>query len=322
MTSIRHGGVRVLSLWALALAAMALCTAAFAADGKPGKDYLPPWNPPPEGGVPFQVAPVDAIADLHGDIVDPQLVVFFAGNQFMVVHDLVAAFKKAYPAYQRVYVETLPPGILAKQIESGSLVMGNLRIALKPDVYTAGKGAIAERQKAHHWFAETVDYARNPLAIMVPAGNPGHVHGLKDLGRDDVRVSMPNPQWEGIARQIQSSYRKAGGEALDEAIMKRKVDDGSTYLTRIHHRQSPLRILEGKADAAPVWATEVYYQQHILHHPVETIAIPDAQNSTATYTAARMKDAPHPGAARAFVKFMTGPQARAVYKKYGFQSPQ
>jgi molybdate transport system substrate-binding protein len=285
-------------------------------------DYLPPWNPPPTGGVSFAVPPFDAIADLHGDIVDPQLTVFFAGNQFMVVHDLVEAFKKNHPQIQRIYVETLPPGILAKQIETGSLVMGNLRIALKPDIFTNGKSSIADLQKQHNWFADTADYARNPLAILVAKGNPKHVEGLKDLGRDDVRVSMPNPQWEGIAKQIEASYRKAGGDALDHAIMDTKVKDGSTYLTRIHHRESPLRVLQGESDAAPVWSTEAYFQQQILHRPVETVAIPADQNVTATYTAARMKDAPHEQAAKDFLAFMTSPEAQAIYRKYGFQPPQ
>jgi ABC-type molybdate transport system substrate-binding protein len=272
--------------------------------------------------VAFAVPPVDAIADLHGDVVDPQLTVFFAGNQFMVVHDLMAAFRKAYPQHQRIFVETLPPGILAKQIETGSLVMGNLKIELKPDIYTAGKGAIAERQQQHGWFAETYDYARNPLAILVAKGNPKGIRGLSDLGRRDVRVSMPNPAWEGIARQIEASYRKSGGQALDDAVMKTKVADGSTFLTRIHHRQSPLRVLQGDSDAAPVWSTEAYFQEHILHHPVQTIAIPAEQNSTATYTAARMKDAPHAQAAKDFMAFMRSAAAREVYRKYGFQAPQ
>ncbi|MEO7051066.1 MAG: ABC transporter substrate-binding protein, partial [Rhodanobacter sp.] len=126
----------------LSLAALS-CVLAFGAgaatkDAAVSGNFLPPWNPPP-AGLQFSVPPFDAIADLHGDIVDPQLVVFFAGNQFMVVHDLMGAFKKEHPQYQRVFVETLPPGILAKQIEGGVLVMGNLRITLKPDVYTAGK---------------------------------------------------------------------------------------------------------------------------------------------------------------------------------------
>jgi ABC-type molybdate transport system substrate-binding protein len=307
---MRHPIPRLL----LAAAACVLSVAASAADQP---DYLPPWNPPP-AGLQFSVPPFDAIADLHGDIVDPQLVVFFAGNQFMVVHDLMDAFRQAHPAYQRIFVETLPPGILAKQIESGSLVMGNLRITHRPDVYTAGKGAIADRQKEHGWFAETHDYARNPLAILVARGNPKHITGLADLGRGDVRVSMPNPAWEGIAKQIEASYRKAGGEALDHAIMQAKVADGTTFLTRIHHRQSPLRVLQGESDAAPVWSTEAYFQQQILHHPVETVAIPEAQNAVATYTAARMKNAPHEQAAKDFMAFMQSPAAAAVYRKYGF----
>jgi len=299
----------------LLLAALACTQAAAGTTAK--TDYLPPWNPPPTG-LQFSVPPVDAIADLHGDIVDPQLTVFFAGNQFMVVHDLMAAFKQAHPKYQRVFVETLPPGILAKQIESGSLVMGNMRITLKPDVFTAGKGAIADNQKKHDWFADTYDYARNPLAILVAKGNPKHIEGLKDLGREDVRVSMPNPAWEGIAKQIEASYRKAGGEALDHAVMQTKVSDGSTFLTHIHHRQSPLRVLQGESDAAPVWSTEAYFQQQILHHPVETVAIPAEQNAVATYTAARMKNAPHEQAAKDFLAFMQSSAAQAVYRKYGF----
>lgn len=304
----------------LLLAALLLATGGMVAAAQ--TDYLPPWNPPPAGGVSFAQPPFDAIADLHGDIVDPQLTVFFAGNQFMVVHDLVEAFKQRYPRYQRVFVETLPPGILARQIDTGSLVMGNLRIALKPDVFTNGKGSIAELQKQHGWFAQTLDYARNPLAILVAKGNPKHIEGLQDLGRADVRVSMPNPQWEGIAKQIEAGYRKAGGDALDHAIMDGKVKDGSTYLTRIHHRESPLRILEGESDAAPVWSTEAYFQQQILHRPVETIAIPAAQNVTATYTAARMKSAPHQQAAADFMDFLATPQAQAIYRKYGFQPAQ
>ena len=297
-----------------------LLAATFGASAADKTDFLPPWNPPP-AGLQFSVPPVDAIADLHGDIVDPQLVVFFAGNQFMVVHDLLEAFKQAHPQYQRIYAETLPPGILAKQIESGTLVMGNLRITLKPDIYTAGKDAIAEQQKQHDWFVDSYDYARNPLAILVAKGNPKHVEGLADLGRADVRVSMPNPAWEGIAKQIEASYRKAGGDALDHAIMDTKVKDGSTFLTRIHHRQSPLRVLQGESDAAPVWSTEAYFQQQIMHFPVETVTIPAAQNVVSTYTAARMKDAPHTQAAKDFLAFMQSPAAQTVYRKYGFMPP-
>jgi ABC-type molybdate transport system substrate-binding protein len=276
--------------------------------------FDPPWNTPPESSVLFTIPGVDNVPDLYGDINDPQLVVFFAGNQFMCVDDLLAAFKKEHPQYQRIFVETLPPGILAKQIEGGSITIGNLRITLKPDVYTAGKNPIT---KMADLFSDTAAYAYNKLAIMISKDNPKKVVGLKDLGRKEVRVSMPNPEWEGIGRRIEEAYVKAGGDALKEAIMVTKVKDSTTFLTHIHHRQSPLRILYGKSDAAPVWYSEVFYQQ-MLNHPVETITIPDKENITATYMAGRMKTAPHPQAAKDFMNFLVSDKAKAVYEKYGF----
>lgn len=162
--------------------------------------YDPPWNKPPESTVQFTVPGVDNVPDLYGDINDPQLVIFLGGNPFMLLDDLLAAFKKEHPEYQRIFIETLPPGILAKQIESGSIIIGNMRISLKPDIYIAGKGRIEETPQ---WFSRTEAFAKNRLSIMVRKGNPKSIKGLKDMGRKDVRVSMPNPEWEGIGKRIE-----------------------------------------------------------------------------------------------------------------------
>jgi molybdate transport system substrate-binding protein len=276
--------------------------------------FDPPWNNPPESKVMFTVPGIDNIPDLFGDINDPQLVIFFAGNQFMCIDDLLATFKKQYPQYQRIFAETLPPGILAKQIIGGSLTIGNMRITLKPDVYTAGKSKIDQMPG---YFSRTAAYAYNGLAIMVQKGNPKGVKGLKDLGRGDVRVSMPNPEWEGIGKRIEEAYVKAGTETLRKAIMETKVKDSSTYLTQIHHRQSPMRILYNQSDAAPVWYSEVYYQK-MIEHPVELIEVPDSENISATYVAGQLKNAPHTQAANDFMDFLVSPAAKAIYKKYGF----
>lgn len=288
-----------------------------AAPVEPAHRFDPPWNAPSQAGVPFTVPGIDNAPDLFGDVVDPQLVVFFGGNQFMVLDDLLKEFRKAHPEYVRVFVETLPPGILAQQIEQGALVVGNLRIALKPDVYAAGKSRM---DLTPEWFARTTSYAQNRLAILVRQGNPKKVLSLRDLGRPEVRVSMPNPAWEGIGKRIEDAYEKAGGAALKTAIMETKVRTGATYLTQIHHRQSPLRVLYDQSDAAPVWYTEAFYQQ-MLGHPVESVAIPAQENIVANYIAGVMKAAPHAKAAEDFVAFLNSPQGQAVYKKYGFLPP-
>jgi molybdate transport system substrate-binding protein len=276
--------------------------------------FDPPWNTPPKSAVQFTVPGIDNVPDLYGDINNPQLVVFFAGNQFMCIDELLEAFKKQYPQYEKVFAETLPPGILAKQILGGSLTIGNMRIDMKPDVYTAGEGRIDQMKND---FSRTEIYAYNRLAIMVPAGNPKNITGLKDLGRKDIRVSMPNPEWEGIAKKIEEAFVKAGGNNLKQTIMEEKVKDSTTFLTQIHHRQTPLRILYGNSDAGPVWYTEAYYQQ-MIHHPIELVEIPDSENIRATYVAGELRNAPHQKAAKDFMDFLVSPVAKAIYTTYGF----
>lgn len=289
---------------------IAATTAAKAQDHR----FDPPWNTPPSSKVMFTVPGVDNVPDLFGDINDPQLVVFFAGNQFMCIDDLLSAFKKQHPQYQRIFAETLPPGILAKQIIGGSITIGNMRITLKPDVYTAGK---SRTDQMPEYFSKTEAYAYNRLALMVQKGNPKQVKALKDLGRKDVRVSMPNPEWEGIGKRIEEAYVKAGGEPLRKAVMDDKVKDSTTYLTQIHHRQTPMRILYDQSDVAPVWYSEAFYQQ-MIGHPTELVEIPVTENIAATYVAGQLKNAPHQQAAKDFMDFLVSEKAKAIYRKYGF----
>lgn len=295
------------------IAALTLITVTTVANAQDHR-FDPPWNTPPQSKVMFTVPGVDNVPDLFGDINDPQLVVFFAGNQFMCIDDLLSAFKKQHPQYQRIFAETLPPGILAKQIAGGSITIGNMRITLKPDVYTAGKNKMDQLPQL---FSKTAPYAYNRLALMVQKGNPKQVKNLKDLGRKDVRVSMPNPEWEGIGKRIEEAYVKAGGETLRKTIMVDKVQDSTTFLTQIHHRQTPMRILYNQSDAAPVWYSEAFYQQ-LIGHPTELIEIPSAENIDATYVAGLMKNASHAQAAKDFMDFLVSETAKAIYRKYGF----
>jgi ABC-type molybdate transport system substrate-binding protein len=268
-------------------------------------------------GKAFEAPGIDQLMDFYGDVTDPQLVVFLAGNQFMVVPELVDAFKKAHPEIQRIFVETIPPGVLAEQIEQGSLVVGSMRISLKPDVFAAGAASIKRLQEQNRWFESTGGYASNNLVLMVRKGNPRHIRSLNDLARADVRIAMPNPAFEGIARQIQAAYVRAGGEQLRHTIMDVKAKDGATILTQIHHRQSAAYLLAGVVDAAPVWSTEGDYQKR-MGHEIDLVPIPEAQNSTAQYVIAAMRSAPHREVAAAFVQFVTSSVGQAIYRKYGF----
>src|SRR6185312_6377145 len=193
------------------------------------------------------------------------------------------------------------------QIAAGSMNVGTLQISAQPDVVLGGQRGIGAMVKQGRLRAP-VTFASNVLGIMVRSGNPKHVRTLADLGRSDVRVAMPNPKTEGIARQIELAYRKAGGDALDTKIMQTKVAAGTTIITKIHHRETPKWLLDNKVDAGPVWITEAQYQERIRSGLVGVV-IPSGVNARGIYQAAAFADARHSAAAAAFVQFLASPQA-------------
>jgi ABC-type molybdate transport system substrate-binding protein len=284
----------------------------------------PPWSkgandPATNKGYEFQVPDIDNVPDLHGNPADAELVLLIGGNQFFVLPQLIAGFEAQHPELKgKIFYETLPPGILRKQIDAGGVItLGNLTVSVTPDVYEAGAPELHTMQTQGQ-IKNVVEYATNDLAIMVPASNPKHVASLNDLGHADLRLSMPNPAWEGIAKQIAEMLRQAGGDDLYQAVYQKKVKDGSSVLTEIHHRQTPMRILDGKADAGVVWASEVRFQEQI-GNPITGVPIPEAQNMTAIYAAGMLTDAPHADAARQWLTYLASAPAQAVYHEFGFK---
>jgi molybdate transport system substrate-binding protein len=288
-------------------------------------DIFPPWqhganNDAINRGFDFTVPEVDVLADFHGDLTDPKLVLYVGGNYFFAMAPLVQAFEAAHPDYKgRIYWETIPPGLLVKQMQAGgTITVGNMTFTAKPDAYLAGLVKVDGLIDQGLLTGPAVPYVTNTLAIMVPKGNPAHIAGLGDLARPDVRLAMPNPAFEGIVRQIKTSLAKAGGQALAAAVYETKVKDGSTILTHIHHRQTPLFLMQGVADAGITWQSEAIFQEQ-SGHPIEHITIPDADNSTAIYAGATVKSAPHPEAAKAWLDFIRSPTALKIFEGYGFK---
>jgi ABC-type molybdate transport system substrate-binding protein len=287
----------------------------------------PPWskgrnNPAEDKGYVFQVPDVDNVPDLHGNPEDAKLVLFIGGNQFFVLPELVVAFEKQHADLRgHIFYETLPPGILLKQKESNNTItLGNFTLRVQPDVYEADFRLLTDMER-QNLVEKPASYATNGLSIMVSASNPKRIHSLQDLGRPDVQLSMPNPEWEGTAKQIGDSLRKAGGEPLFHTVYEVKVQDGSAYLTQIHHRQTPMRIMKGESEAGVTWSSEVRFQEKI-GNPIAGIEIPKDQNITAAYGAAVLRNAPHADTARAWVAFLNTSQAQAVYREYGFGTPK
>ncbi len=278
----------------------------------------------PNGDIP--VIPSERCDDLHNleFAENADLVLFMAGNQFMVMAEIVSAFREDHPEIERIFFETLPPGLELKQILAGGAVFRGRELRLWPDIYTsvneyamdrlAGVGLIS-------WGSHKL-YLHNRLSLMVPEGNPAGITAVEDLGREEVRISQPDPANEDIAFHIMDMYRQAGGNQLLNRIMEEKLVQGTTTMTVVHHRETPLRLVERSADVGPVWATEVTHARS-LGLPIDAVEPGDKldQRDRINYYVCQLKNAPNPENAEKFLAFLLSPKAQSIYKNYGFVSP-
>jgi ABC-type molybdate transport system substrate-binding protein len=273
------------------------------------------------------VIPFDRGDDLHHlDIADEaDLVLFMAGNQFMVMTEIIFAFKKEYPGIEKIFYETLPPGLELKQILAGGAVFRGKVIDIRADIYSSvNENAMKTLEDAGHILKKDYYlYLHNRLTLMVSKDNPADIESVADLGRDSIRVSQPDPANEDIAFHIIDMYRDAGGDELVHQIMEKKRAEGTVIFTVVHHRETPLRILKQTVDAGPVWSTEAVHAK-ASGLPIDMVEPGEDldQRERINYYVCKLTPAPHPENADRFIDFIRSPEAGRIYEKYGFIAPR
>jgi hypothetical protein len=114
------------------------------------------------------------------------------------VADVIREFQKAHPEVGNIAVITLPPGILLKAIIAGGWSYEGKDYAMEPDIYASVNMGHLGTLKAKGKMDKYMIYTHNALELMVAKGNPEHIKGIDDLGRNDLRIMLPNPITEGI----------------------------------------------------------------------------------------------------------------------------
>jgi len=251
------------------------------------------------------------------------LVMYLAGNQFMVVEELIQDFQKANPRVKSIYVETIPPGqILKKQILNQGKINGHLT-AQNPDLYASVNLQHLKKLKSVGRMNEYIIYTHNKLELMVAKGNPKNIKGPQDLGRDDLVQSHPNPLTEGI-------FKFYGSEMLKDLKLYEKVTAGAqckqcwavkdkTWFTARHHRETPYRIEQGQADVGIVWTTEVAHAKKEGRH-IDGVSIdaPYNKQDKVGYAIGAISDGRNAANAKRFLDYLGTDQAQKIYEKYGF----
>jgi ABC-type molybdate transport system substrate-binding protein len=251
------------------------------------------------------------------------LVMYLAGNQFMVMQELITDFQSKNSDIESVYVETIPPGqILKNQLLKQGEIEGQ-QTAMNPDVFASVNIGHLRKLKGAELMNDYAIYVHNKLELMIAAGNPKGIKGPEDMGRDDLVQSHPNPLTEGI-------FKFYGSELLKDLGLFEKVTggaecrscwavEGKTWFTSRHHRETPDRIEKGTADVGIVWTTEVVHAKK-EGRPIDGVEIkaPLNKRDKVNYAVGIMSNGRNQDNAARYLAYLATDEAQAIYEKYGF----
>jgi ABC-type molybdate transport system substrate-binding protein len=267
------------------------------------------------------------VLDFHGDPATAGLAVFSDGNHHMALEASVRAFLAANPDAVDVFYTTTPPAPLVDALKGNGLVIGNLRITRKPDVFI-GPDNILDGLVEANFITRHVPFAESRgNVILVRKGNPKSIASVSDLLSDDVTVACSNPVTEKASYSVYAEAARglaqedgADGDAL---VTKLSTAGPKTVHSQIiHHREVPELIGTGHADAAIIYYHLALRYTRIFPALFELVAIggvlsgeSSPMNPTTRYHIGLVADGGKWG--EHFISFMQSNTVQRLYEEHG-----
>ncbi len=246
-------------------------------------------------------SPPGALYSTEGE--STELVVFAASSLLEPFRQHGEAFRSRYPAVA-VSFNFAGSAQLVAQLEQG---------APADVVAFADLDNMRRAQGAGLIRGEPVVFARNRLAVVVPASNPAGIERLADLARPGVKVILAHENVPAgkYARTLlaRASQRPDYGPDFAQRVLANVVSQ------EVNVKQVLAKVALGEADAGIVYVTDV----EAAGRSVRALAIPDELNVIACYPIAVAAASQRPALAEAFIALVRSETGQQLLAQYGFE---
>lgn len=235
------------------------------------------------------------------------LTVFAAASLSSAFNQTAVQFEALHPEIKVVY-DFDSSGTLQTQIEQGAQV----------DVFASAATSNMNSLKNEGLMNNTtiVNFAKNKLALIVPASNPANITGLADLNKTGLKLVVCGssvPCGKYTTQMLQLLNNTSGyGPAYVKAVTANEVSQETSANNAV------TKVATGEADVAIVYASDVQEQ---YQSSVKTIAIPDSLNVIATYPIGVLAASPNQVAAEEFAAYVTSTDGQAILANNHFLPP-
>lgn len=232
-----------------------------------------------------------------------QLVVFAASSLQGPFQQLGESFRSRHPSVT-VAVNYAGSAQLVAQLEQG---------APADVVAFADLDNMRRAQAAGLIRGEPVVFARNRLALVVPASNPAGIARLADLARTGVKVIVAHENVPAgkYARTLltHASQRPDYGPDFAQRVLANVVSQ------EVNVKQVLAKVALGEADVGIVYVTDV----EAAGPSVRAVEIPDELNVIACYPIAVAAASQQPALAAEFIAFVRSETGQQLLAHYGFE---
>lgn len=270
--------------------------------------------------------------DFHGDPTQAELVVFSDGNHHMALLECLRAFQQQHPELGGIFYATTPPAVVINFLKQGKLQLGNLILRVTPHLFISPPDILDNLQREGYLARHTPFMQSRGMVLLVRHGNPKHILDANDLRRPDIRLFISNPHQEAASFrayvQTLQNFMRNHTEALssDIALLQQQIP---LYIgERIHHREAPQAVFDGRADAAILYYhlalryTRIFPGEFSIialdrQQPVEPIA--DPRQIQTTFHLGLVQEGGNWG--KRLREFLFSNTAATIYNSHGLTKP-
>jgi molybdate transport system substrate-binding protein len=225
---------------------------------------------------------------------------------------LTGAFTQIGHRFERAH-----PGVTVRFSFAGSQVLvTDIENGVPADVFASADAAHMEQVTADGKVTGGTLFAHNRLVVVTPKDNPAGLRTPFDLARSGIRLDLAAPAVPAGAsaqKAIDRLAQQPGAPSGFAAAVRRNVVSEEDNVEAVVSR-----LALGEADAGIVYASDLKTANGSGLHQ---IAIPDAANVVNSYPIGVIASTTEPALARAFVAYVTGPEAGRILRDSGFLTP-
>lgn len=238
-----------------------------------------------------------------------------AGSAFAASRVTVFAAASMTESMERIakmYESVAPDVEIVCNFDSSGTLRTQIQEGAPCDIFiSAGQRQMNDIEAAHVLEGTRFDIVANRVVLIVPKGANGKgIDDFKDAVTDKVSLIALGGADVPVGQYSQEIYTALG--LWDQLVEMKKT----TYASNV--KEVLAQVASGAVDCGIVYSTDAAADPE-----VEVAAYaPEGSHRPITYPAAILKGAEDEEAARAFVEFLKGPEASAVFTEIGFSIPR